>query len=153
VGNWQSKSHEDLGADNVLLRRASACSVRIPSGWLPASGQVLPIAEHGGLFALLGTTYGGNGTTTFALPNLDGRAVVGAGAGPGLTEWQLGDTTGAYKVTLTIAQLPAHTHELGSADFDQEPTWTAPTFWRGSGATGWPRAPRRARATPTSTAR
>jgi microcystin-dependent protein len=89
-----------------------------PSGWAFTNGQLLPISEHDALFSLLGTTYGGNGTTTFALPDLQGRAVVGTGTGPGLQPWVLGETRGSEEVTLTQADMAAHNHTIPpSADF------------------------------------
>ncbi len=79
----------------------------VPSGWMAADGQLLPIASNTALFSLLGTTYGGNGTTNFALPNLQGRVAVGAdGTIP------LGTMFGQESTTLTVAQLPAHDHTL-----------------------------------------
>ena len=89
-----------------------------PSGWAFTNGQLLPISEHEALFSLLGTTYGGDGQSTFALPDLQGRAVVGTGTGPGLQPWSLGETRGTEEVTLTQANMPAHNHTLPpSADF------------------------------------
>ena len=85
-----------------------------PGGWAFADGQLLSINQNQALFALLGTTYGGNGRTTFALPDLRGRTVVHEETGL----WDLGGRTGAEQVTLTEAQMPAHNHSLpGSIDF------------------------------------
>lgn len=81
-----------------------------PRGYLPAQGQLLPISQYTALFSLYGTTYGGNGQTNFALPDLRGRAAVGAGQGPGLDGIVLGQTGGAQQVTLNQGQLPSHTH-------------------------------------------
>ena len=86
-----------------------------PRGWALCQGQLLPIQQNTALFALLGTQYGGNGTTTFALPDLRGRAVVGQGQGPGLTNYAQGQMAGAESVTLLSAQIPAHVHSLASA--------------------------------------
>lgn len=83
-----------------------------PVGWLLCEGQTVSIAEYETLFALLGTTYGGNGTTNFALPNLSEKLPIGQGSGPGLTRRVLGQTCGAASVPLTPAQLPAHTHAI-----------------------------------------
>jgi microcystin-dependent protein len=80
-----------------------------PRGWLPCDGQTLQIAQYSALFFLLGTAYGGNGTTTFALPNLNGRAAVGVGQGSGLTNRSLGVTGGSKTTLLTASQLPSHT--------------------------------------------
>ena len=73
-------------------------------------GQILAINTNTALFALLGTTYGGNGTTNFALPDLRGRVPMGAGSGPGLTTRTLGERGGSETITLTVNQLPSHTH-------------------------------------------
>lgn len=81
-----------------------------PKGYAEANGQLLSIAQNTALFSILGTTYGGDGQTTFALPDLRGRSPVGTGQGPGLSNLALGETAGAETVTLTQAQLPAHTH-------------------------------------------
>lgn len=83
-----------------------------PRGWAFCEGQLLPINQNQALFALLGTTYGGDGRTTFALPDLRGRAAVHPGTGPGLSSWQLGQRTGADQFALTEAQMPAHEHTL-----------------------------------------
>lgn len=81
-----------------------------PRGWMLCQGQILQIAQYSALFSLLGTTYGGDGRTTFALPDLRGRVPVGAGQGSGLSNYQMGQIGGAETVTLTDAQMPAHTH-------------------------------------------
>jgi microcystin-dependent protein len=81
-----------------------------PKGWAFCAGQILPINQNQALFSLLGTTYGGDGRTTFALPDLRGRVPVGSGQGPGLSPYNLGEASGQESVTLTIPQMPAHTH-------------------------------------------
>jgi microcystin-dependent protein len=81
-----------------------------PKGWAFCDGQLLPTFQNSALFSLLGTTYGGNGTTNFALPDLQGRAPLHAGQGPGLTQRVLGETGGQTTVTLTPAQMPVHNH-------------------------------------------
>ncbi|WP_260583222.1 phage tail protein [Sphingopyxis sp. PET50] len=81
-----------------------------PRGWTSASGQILAISTNTALFSLLGTTYGGNGQTTFALPDLRGRAPVHAGSGPGLSPYSLGEVGGTETVTLTPNNLPRHDH-------------------------------------------
>lgn len=83
-----------------------------PKAWAFCQGQVLNIASNTALFSILGTTYGGNGTTTFALPDCQGRRVVGAGTGPGLSPYALGQKGGAETLTLTANQMPAHAHAL-----------------------------------------
>jgi len=82
-----------------------------PKGWALCAGQILPINQNTALFSLLGTTYGGNGTTNFALPDLRGRTPVSSGQGPGLSSYDLGGTGGVEQVTLTISQLPPHSHQ------------------------------------------
>ncbi len=83
-----------------------------PRGYAFCQGQILSIAQNTALFSLLGTTYGGNGTTTFALPDLRGRVPNGQGQGPGLSNYTLGEVGGAETVTLVSTQMPAHTHLL-----------------------------------------
>ena len=83
-----------------------------PKGWAFCNGQSLAISQNSALFALLGTTYGGNGTTTFNLPDLRGRAPVSAGQGPGLSNYSLGQQTGIETVTLNVQQMPTHTHAV-----------------------------------------
>lgn len=97
-----------------------------PKGWALCNGQLLPINQNQALFALLGTMYGGNGQTTFALPNLRGRVPVHVG--PGLTQ---GQNVGAETHTLTLTELPAHSHSLGAlkADASQRaPSGRLPAF-------------------------
>ena len=81
-----------------------------PRGWAFCNGQILSIAQNTALFALLGTTYGGNGQTTFALPDLRGRVAVGPGQGPGLPAVNLGQMSGEPNHTLIITEMPAHNH-------------------------------------------
>jgi microcystin-dependent protein len=81
-----------------------------PRGWAFCNGQLLPISSNTALFSLLGTTYGGDGRTTFALPDLRGRVPMHWGQGPGLSSRSLGESSGSESVTLTSSQMPAHTH-------------------------------------------
>ena len=81
-----------------------------PRGYMFCHGQILSIASNTALFSLIGTTYGGNGTTTFALPDLQGRVPVGAGQAPGLEPIQLGQMGGSENVTILTTQMPAHNH-------------------------------------------
>ena len=81
-----------------------------PRGWAQCNGQLLSIAQNTALFSILGTTYGGDGKSTFALPNLQGLVPMGSGQGPGLSLRTLGQTGGSATVTLTIQQIPAHAH-------------------------------------------
>ena len=83
-----------------------------PRGWAFCQGQLLAIAQNTALFSILGTTYGGNGQTTFALPDLRGRVPVQQGTGPGLSPYVLGEQTGSETVTLISTQMPAHNHAL-----------------------------------------
>lgn len=83
-----------------------------PRGWFFCHGQLLPIAQWTALFALVGTTYGGNGQTTFALPDFRGRMPVGTGQGPGLPNINLGEVSGQPTTTLLAVNLPAHNHTI-----------------------------------------
>lgn len=85
-----------------------------PTGWAFCNGQVLPISQNTALFSLLGTTYGGDGKSTFALPNLQGVAPLQAGQGPGLSNYDLGQAGGEPDVTLTSAEIPAHLHSVSA---------------------------------------
>jgi microcystin-dependent protein len=84
-----------------------------PQGWMFCQGQLLPIAENDALFTLLGTTYGGDGQSTFGLPDLRGRVALHQGQGPGLQSYIIGQTGGVESVTLTTNQLPQHSHSAG----------------------------------------
>jgi microcystin-dependent protein len=83
-----------------------------PRQWMFCQGQLLPISQFDALFALLGTTYGGNGQTTFGLPDLRGRRAVHAGQGPGLSEYYLGEMGGSEQVTITPSTMPLHGHPI-----------------------------------------
>jgi microcystin-dependent protein len=87
-----------------------------PIGWAFCAGQILPLAQNTALFSLLGTMYGGNGMSNFALPNLQGRAPLGAGQGPGLSPYDQGQDGGTETVTLLPSEMPAHSHALVAAD-------------------------------------
>ncbi|MBS1515128.1 MAG: phage tail protein [Bacteroidetes bacterium] len=89
-----------------------------PQGYLACNGQILSVASYQNLFALLGVTYGGNGVTTFALPDLRGRVPIGFGQGTGLTNYTLGMTAGTESETLALSHLPAHSHSF-SANSDE----------------------------------
>lgn len=86
-----------------------------PKGWAFCNGQILPISQNTALFSLLGTTYGGDGKSTFALPNLQGAVPMHPGQGPGLSLRDLGEQSGSDNVTLLISEMPVHTHALNSA--------------------------------------
>ena len=83
-----------------------------PRGWAFCDGQLLAVSQNDALFSLLGTIYGGDGRTTFGLPDMRGRIPIHAGSGPGLSPRRLGAKGGAENVTLTVNQLPSHTHQF-----------------------------------------
>lgn len=104
------------------------------------NGQLLPIAQNTALFALLGTTFGGDGRTTFALPDLRGRVPISSGQGPGLQNYDLGQVGGSESATLTASELPIHTHQL-PAHTHQAPAHTHQvTALTDSASTGIPTA-------------
>jgi len=90
-----------------------------PRGWATCSGQLLSIAQNTALFSLLGTTYGGNGQTTFALPDLRGRVAINQGQGPGLANKTIGEQAGQESHTLTANEMPAHAHAQPASNADQ----------------------------------
>ncbi|MBB2149930.1 phage tail protein [Pedobacter gandavensis] len=81
-----------------------------PRGWAVCNGQIIAIQANTALFSLLGTQYGGNGTTTFGLPDLRGRAAIGFGQGPGLSDYVQGEVSGTENISISINNMPAHTH-------------------------------------------
>ena len=83
-----------------------------PKGWAWCNGQLLPLSQNTALFSLLGTTYGGDGKSTFALPDLQGSAPMHPGQGPGLSLHDLGETGGSQTVTLLESEIPVHTHQM-----------------------------------------
>jgi len=95
-----------------------------PSGTHMCDGSILAISQYSALFALLGTTYGGNGVQNFALPDLRGRSMLGAGQGPGLSNYVLGEVSGSEHTTILTSNLPAHTH---TASFSSTSTMSAAT--------------------------
>jgi microcystin-dependent protein len=107
-----------------------------PRGWAMCNGQILPIAQNTALFSLLGTTYGGNGQTTFALPNLQSRVPLHFGQGPGLSSYALGEVTGTESVSLLITEMPAHNHLIQATSAQGDVTSAAggvlPSAERGS---------------------
>lgn len=86
-----------------------------PKGWAWCDGQLLPLSQNTALFSLLGTTYGGNGKSNFALPDLQGRAPMHPGQGPGLSLHDLGETGGSETVTLLESEIPAHSHAISAS--------------------------------------
>ncbi|WP_332659078.1 phage tail protein [Brevundimonas sp.] len=108
---------------------------RIPIGWLACDGSLQPIANNETLYTLLGTTYGGDGNSTFGLPDLRGQAPVHQGTGLGLTPRILGEGGGSESITLTTAQIPAHTHTFVADTAAAETSKPDPTQTLGSMAT------------------
>ncbi len=98
-----------------------------PRSWALLNGQLIQVSQNNALFSLLGTTYGGDGRTTFGIPDLRGRLPVHAGSGPGLTSRALGQKSGSEKVGVTANELPAHSHVLrGSSDVANAPNPRSP---------------------------
>ncbi len=93
-----------------------------PKGWAWCDGQLLPLSQNTALFSLLGTTYGGNGMSNFALPDLQGRAPMHPGQGPGLSLHDLGETGGSETVTLLESEIPSHSHALRANTLDSADT-------------------------------
>ncbi|KLI63009.1 phage tail protein [Aurantiacibacter marinus] len=103
----QAQSEPFIG--QLMLTGANFC----PRGWANAEGQLLPISSNSALFSLLGTTYGGDGESSFGLPDLRGRAPIGQGRGPGLADQRWGQRGGSESFTITEAQMPSHRHTAG----------------------------------------
>jgi microcystin-dependent protein len=97
-----------------------------PKGWAWCNGQLMPLSQNTALFSLLGTTYGGDGKSTFALPDLQGRAPMHPGQGPGLSLHDLGESSGSETVTLLETELPSHNHTFRLATEDGELKTPAP---------------------------
>lgn len=107
-----------------------------PRGWAFCNGQLLPISQNTALFSLIGTTYGGDGRTTTALPNLKGRVPMHPGRGPGLTSRRLGQRGGAEMITLSEAQMPTHKHTAmgtNNSANQRTPSGHTPAFGPGRG--------------------
>ncbi len=102
------------------------CGNFAPRGWALCDGQLLPIAQNTALFSILGTTFGGDGRTTFALPDLRGRVPLHPGSGPGLSNYTLGEAAGAESVTLISTQMPAHNHSVAAPCSDSGPSTPSP---------------------------
>src|SRR6266850_1674749 len=104
-----------------------------PTGWAFCDGQLLPLSQNTALFSLLGTTYGGDGKSTFALPDLQGRAPMHPGQGPGLSLHDLGETGGSETVTLLQSEIPSHAHTLRvNTNVAESPDPSGNSFARGS---------------------
>lgn len=105
-----------------------------PKGWAWCDGQLLPLSQNTALFSLLGTTYGGDGKSNFALPDLQGRAPMHPGQGPGLSLHDLGESGGSETVTLLESEIPAHSHGMSvSSQLGLENTTTSQLFAMGDG--------------------
>lgn len=102
--------------------RPFACNFA-PRDWMLCQGQTLPIQQYSALFSLLGTTYGGNGTTTFQLPNIQGQVLVGTGQLTGGSDYVWGETGGVPSVALTQNEMPQHNHALNGASSGAPVTW------------------------------
>jgi microcystin-dependent protein len=89
-----------------------------PTGWAFCDGQIMPISQNTALFALLGTTYGGDGKSTFALPDMQGNAPMQPGQGQGLSLRDLGEMSGVESITLLVSEIPFHTHQMSACDAD-----------------------------------
>ena len=105
-----------------------------PQGWAACDGSILPISQYDALFALIGTTYGGDGQTTFALPNLQSRMPIHSGQGLGLPNFTLGQTGGVENVTLNLGNVPSHTHTVQVSNNAGTSSTPASNLTLGSGA-------------------
>ncbi|HBB87028.1 MAG TPA: phage tail protein [Blastocatellia bacterium] len=103
-----------------------------PTGWAQCNGQLLPISQNTALFSLLGTFYGGDGKSTFALPDLEGRAPMGSGDGSGLSSRFLGESAGSETVTLLQNEIPFHNHGTGCRSSLSTQTSPASNAWSGN---------------------
>jgi len=112
-----------------------------PTGWALCDGQLLPISQNTALFSLLGTTYGGNGQSNFALPNLQGIAPMQAGQGPGLTNRQLGEVGGEQALTLLQTEIPQHSHAVQASPAPGAPRLANPAAATWAASTARPYAP------------
>jgi microcystin-dependent protein len=105
-----------------------------PRGWALCNGQLLPISQNQALFSVLGTTFGGDGRTTFGLPNMQSRIPVHVGQGVGLSNYVLGEAAGVESVTLSIAEMPAHPHTAQGFNGTGNLGPTAQNTWAGAGS-------------------
>src|SRR5688500_15054836 len=103
-----------------------------PKGWAWCDGQLLPLSQNTALFSLLGTTYGGNGKSNFALPDLQGRAPMHPGQGPGLSLHDLGETGGSETVTLLESEIPSHSHAAMVSGRPANENDPAGLYWAGA---------------------
>ena len=110
-----------------------------PKGWAVCNGQIMPLSQNVALFSLLGTTYGGDGKSTFALPDLQGRVPMHPGIGPGLSEHVLGEAAGSDAVSWVDAEMPQHAHALMASNQPGEGAAPRPSSMRNPGSREWPR--------------
>jgi microcystin-dependent protein len=108
-----------------------------PRGWAWCDGQLLPISQNTALFSLLGTTYGGDGKSNFALPDLQGRAPMHPGQGPGLSLHDLGESSGTETVTLLASEIPSHGHQVRWSDLDGDLPLPGPARTLGNSSGGF----------------
>lgn len=109
-------SSANAGAEPFLGEIMWTAATFCPRNWVNADGQLLQISENAALFSLLGTTYGGDGRTTFGLPDLRGRVSLHTGNGPGLSNYPQGAKGGEEHTTLSVAQMPAHNHVINASE-------------------------------------
>ena len=107
-----------------------------PNGWAQCNGQLMSISQNTALFSLLGTNYGGDGKSTFGLPNFQGAAPMGSGAGPGLTPRTQGESGGEYSVSLLTTQMAAHNHPANCTSSPGTSNTPASNFWADAGGRG-----------------
>lgn len=120
-------SFNQSNAQEVMLAEVKIFAGNFaPRGWMKCEGQLLPIAEYSALFSLIGTTYGGDGRTTFGLPDMRGRVTMGTGNGPGLSPSTWGQRKGQEQVSLTTGNLPAHNHMAQIPTVQNEPVEVMP---------------------------
>lgn len=108
-----------------------------PRGWALCDGQILPINQNQSLYSLLGTTYGGDGLTNFALPDMRGRAPIHAGTGNGLSPRVLGERSGEETHTLSVAEIPNHTHAASATSSQGQTDTPANSVWADAGVSGF----------------
>ncbi|MEO8598019.1 MAG: tail fiber protein [Candidatus Solibacter sp.] len=114
-----------MGANQLMGTITMFAGTFAPKGFMFCAGQILSIAQNSALFAILGTTFGGNGTTTFALPDLRSRNPIGTGPGPGLPPVVLGEMAGVPSTTLLTSNMPAHNHSVACDNTGQTATTPA----------------------------
>lgn len=112
--------NSELAVEPLLGEVIMFAGTFAPRGWAFCDGQLLPISQNQALFSILGTTYGGDGRTTFALPDLRGRVPLHPGSGPGLSTYRLGQKGGLEKTTLTTEQVPSHGHGVNIAEIGKK---------------------------------